>query len=356
MNKIKLLGLLAIVIIFSSCEEEGNTEDINSDEISAEIKSNLSLMGDDIVSLSQTQGIDALDGFLTLFDDLDEFSGRKEQLSWMKNKISAIDQVFLSGVGAKISNDDIISFDELIGVWEWNSELDEFVKNENEETDFFIIKFPSEGSLSNNAIFTLSKLELQTFDDGFGSFQLPTEASANLIIGTEEVIAVSLLATYSEEDGDILPLTASVMLDVAPFSFSVSLDDSQPSSSSLSFVLEKAEETLSSINLTVEFSNSLKIIPDTFTGIISYRDLTLSGFIDLGAIEEDGDPNDFIDIEVLLEGEMVGDVVFELEEDEDGYEDYIPYIVYLDGTKEKLEDLIEPVIEEIEIALEDLEG
>jgi hypothetical protein len=46
----------------------------------------------------------------------------------------------------------------------------------------------------------------------------------------------------------------------------------------------------------------------------------------------------------------------EVEDEYDGqvYEEWIPYVQYLDGTQENLEDILEPVIEEIENVFDDL--
>jgi len=53
------------------------------------------------------------------------------------------------------------------------------------------------------------------------------------------------------------------------------------------------------------------------------------------------------------ENKEIGNIVFETEI-VDGFEETAPYIEYTDGTKENLEDVLQPVIDELDTISEDL--
>jgi len=61
-----------------------------------------------------------------------------------------------------------------------------------------------------------------------------------------------------------------------------------------------------------------------------------------------------MDVFFYIDGDKVGEIVLILEEIEEGYDDYVPYIILNDGSEVALEEVLEPILEEIEIELEEI--
>ena len=108
-------------------------------------------------------------------------------------------------------------------------------------------------------------------------------------------------------------------------------------------------ETIVGVDVDVEFETGEKEDVSFVEGFVQYYNLKIAGNMDVPTVEEEenGDINDFVNLELLLDDEKVGDIVFE--------ED-LAYVVYADGSKELLEEIIQPVIDDIEELFEDFEG
>ncbi len=357
-----LLSLLLLTtILITSCGEDdgtnGTSEDFTAEQAKAKMDNITSQAGDDVVAMVQSEGVDALAAFAELFQDFDQFSGRTEQKSWVKTKLDIITHRFVSGPAGRVNEDEFL-FDDIKGVYDWNPELGDFEKSAASE--MFIVNFPTEGSTSNNAQLKINDLQFITFteSDEFGEYttELPTVIDASLSVDSEVFISVDATATWSS---DGFPDEVDLTLILSEFEFNVTLNDLEALKTSVASSILKNGETLIAIDVDIEFETTDKEEPVVLGGFVQYSDLKVSGDIDARNLEDDADPNDYIDLEIFSGTQKLGDVVFVLEEvieDGETYEEYIPYVEYSDGTKENLEDLLEPILEDIEEALEDFEG
>lgn len=351
----KLVGIFSLfAIILTSCGEDENEPKagtLTPDEASTQINVVADQMDSDIVEMVESEGVQALEDFAKLFEDVDSFeNSREEQQNWVKERISLISHAFVSGPTARVSDDDF-SFDDIKGIWEWNAEKEEFEKSADAEV--FTILFPTEGSSTNNAELSITKLEFVTITDadeyGEWSYEEPSEIEAYLKVGDITYINVDVSITWNEFG---VPTKASALLDIVPFSFALAFDDTQASSASASASISKSNETLMAVAGTITFASSEKEEVTFVEGFVQYANLKIAGTVDAtfewsddenGAID---DLNDFVDLEVLIDDEKVGDILFE---------DDIAYVVYADGTKENLEEILEPILQSIEDALDEFE-
>jgi len=352
-----LVGILSLASIFFivSCESEEletGLSNLTSEEASAVINDVAGQMDDDIIDMVESDGIKALEDFAAIFTDVADFeNGRAAKRSWIRKKLELIARAFVTSPASRVTDDDDFVFDDVKGVWIWNPKLDKFEKSSEE--DVFIAKFPTEGSSENNAELTITKLELVmiTSSDEWGeySYQELSEAEGSLMVDSEKVIELGVSISWSDEG---YPTKGSAELDIAPFSFAAAYDDTQTTVSSASASISKNDEILMAVNGQIIFSSSEKASVTFVEGFVQYSNLKIDGTVDASFewSDENGevvdDVNDFVNLDMLIDDQKVGDIVFE--------ED-IAYLVYTDGTKENLEELLEPIIENIEESIEEFE-
>lgn len=355
MKNLLSLLLLATLFITSCGSDDGTKADLTSEEASAKILATGELAAADVVSITDSEGVSALMAFADLFADFDQFSSREEQNSWIKKKFQIISQYFVTGPAGRVNEGEFV-FDDIKGVFDWNPELEEFERTA--DSDFFIVNFPSEGSATNNAELKITNLEFVTIteSDEFGTYEeeYPTAIDGTLKVDGETFISLTASANWSNDGA---PEKGSIDLLISPYTFKLDFDDTNNLSLSGSASLSKDDAILMAVDLKIDFKTTLKEDPTTVSGFVQYSNVKLSGSVDAAGIEENEydandepnpnfDINDYVDLDLLIDDVKAGDIVFE--------ED-IAYIIYLDGTKENLEELLEAVIADIEESLEQFE-
>ncbi|WP_420317759.1 hypothetical protein [Ekhidna sp.] len=346
MKKLIGISLLSLFILTGCDNDDEKNVELTSDEAKALVNNSADKIGDDVVSLIESDGTQAIMDFADLLENSAVIGGRVSEKAWTKEKLDLIIQYFVDGPAARVSNDDPMTFDDIKGLYEWNPETQDFDK---EASEFFIVKFPTEGSQTNNAELKISQLEFVTIRevhaDYVDEYELPTVIVGYVKVDDVTVIELDFSANWSSTGA---PEKADVSLFVTPFTFQLDFDDTFDKSSLVSSSMLLGEESILAVDLTVEFETADKEEPVYFEGSVSYRDIKIAGNVDVRDIEDDADPNDFIDLALFAGDEKVGDIVFVLEEIEPGFEDYVPYVEYEDGSRDNLEDLLEPVIEDME--------
>ncbi len=340
--------LLSIAMFFFSCEDELDTgNNVTSDEAKLEINSLASQASEDIVQLTESQGVKGALDLLHLLEDFD-FSARKEEVGKVREKLHLIAQYFVYGPSARVSSDDdAFTFDDIKGLYVWNAATEEFDKS---ASDFFIVQFPSEGANSNNAELKIADLELISIKEDFGDYvniyQLPSVIDAYLKIDDVEVISLTYVVNWSSEG---VPQKADVELVVSPFSFTLGFDQTfDEKSASLVTSIALNQVSILGVDVDVEFESAAKEEISSIDGFVQYYNLKVAGNVEVPTFEEEenGDINDFINLDLLLDDEKIGDILFE---------DDLAYVVYSDGSKELLEDIIQPVVDDLEEFFDDIE-
>lgn len=335
--------LIVAAFLFASCGEDETVNEQSSEEVSAAINSLAGQMGGDIVSLVETEGVAGAIRLIELMDAYD-FSVEASSREGVKAKIDVLSHYFIGGVLGRVGEETPSSFDEIKGLYEWNEELQSFDKS---PSDFFVVRFPSEGSLTNNAELTISQLEfvniIEDYGDYIDEYELPSVIIGNLKVDDKVVINLDFLVGWSSM---AFPESAQIDLDIDPFSFTIGFNDTFQLSSSLVSAIELNGEVLAGIELDVEWQTSEKEEPRLISGFVQYLNLKIAGQVNTEFDGEESGIEEFVDLDLLLDNEKVGDIIFE--------ED-IAYVQYADGSREMLEEMIKPIMDEIEELLMDLE-
>lgn len=339
--------LMVSSLFFYSCEDETEGgENINSDEAKLEIDMLADQATADITKLTESDGVNGALDLLNLLEDFD-FNARRNEAESVRERMHLIAQYFIYGPSARVGTDvEPFSFDDIKGLYEWNPETESFDKS---PSDFFIVLFPAEGSDTNNGQLKIANLELVTIiedhDDYVDEYQLPSVIDAFLKIDDVEVISLDFVVDWSS---DGIPQKADVELMVTPFTFILGFDQTFEKTSSLVTSVKLDGVTIVGVDVDVEFETTDKEAVSFIEGFVQYYNLKVSGSVEVPTAEEEenGDINDFVNLELLLDDEKIGDIIFE--------ED-LAYVVYTDGSKELLEDIIQPVIDDLEEFFEDFE-
>lgn len=334
---------LAVVLLAGCNKDDENNKDLTPEEAQVALDQMAMDMDQDVIDLMESDGIQGLQDLLNLTMDSESLFGEEARLDAFKQKFINLGRMFaqkpIQRVGGSIE-DDIPT-----GLYEWDPSKEDFVKDEDFTTDDLIIKFPVDGSSTNNGVFTLEEF-------GFNASDLPTRLLANITLDDQKVVEVDLTVGWSQED---IPETADLTLLIQPFTLQASIDISG-NNNTLYTSLHNDGTLITEVDLTVVMEDDF---PSELNGSVTYRAVSIQGSINTGdmdeAFGESTDPNEYMDLKLYINGNFAGDIILVEETNDDGYEDYVPYVEFKDGTQKSLKEVLEPVIESIEEELESLE-
>jgi hypothetical protein len=223
------------------------------------------------------------------------------------------------------------------------------------EASIISIEFPTEGSTTNNARLELTAYsEVALYDEEWDeTYYEPEVLTAALYIDNTKTLSIHLEVEWDEQG---FPLTADIELTVTPFKLSVAFDTKGNTANSLRVSLLRNQETVVATSITVNYKDASKSEESvkSIDGYVQLRNLKLQGTINAeGANNSQGevDLNDFVKLALYDGDQKLADVVFE---DENGAA--VAYLKYADGSKEKVETALKPVIDEIDAITDDFDN
>ncbi|WP_436517732.1 hypothetical protein [Ekhidna sp. To15] len=346
MKKLFFASVLVIFVLTGCTNDDEQSVDLTTEEGQELLDGSATSLTNDIISLVESEGVSELSHVVVLLNEYSLLNGRISQKNWTKERLKVIYQYFVEGPTTRVGNSSPTTFEEIKGLYTWNFDLQDF---DVEESEFFIVKFPTEESNSNNAEFGITNLDFQTitevWEDIVDEYEVPTVINGYLKVNNATIVELSYDVKWA---GNGTPEVADVTLLIDPFRFVLNFRDTFTKSTSLLSSISINEDLITSIDVDVSYETESKEDPYLIEGNVQYRGLKIEGNVDAREIGLEGDPNDFINLALYSNNLKIGDIVFVLEEDSDGFQDYIPYVQYSDGTKENLEDILAPVFEEIE--------
>jgi hypothetical protein len=356
-NRLMTVGALAFAITLSSCNDDDEKgSQLSKGDAKAEIATFNSEATKDLQDLADADGVKAMQDFfdLTAIDEpLDGrlASDKNKFRAFLRDKGREFRSVFIpaSTDKGRINGEQPFDFEGNIGTYEWDEELQQFTFADNGSA--IEILFPTEGSTTNNAKLQITAYEEVFVDDEFGGYYEPTLINASLFVNNVKKAGLDLSIDY---DALGFPVTADVEVMVTPFTATLSFDVSNSTSSTIAFSMLKDQSTLVATNVTVKYADSSKSEESltAIEGFVQFKNLKVQGSIDVeGANGEEVDFNDFVKAALYADNTKIGDIVFVTEN-----EQAIPYVKYADGTQEKLEVVLQPVIDELESLSESLDN
>ncbi|SMD39145.1 hypothetical protein SAMN04488029_4067 [Reichenbachiella faecimaris] len=356
MKTIKSTLLFAIALVIFSCTDDKKEDVATPEEAKASMDKVADEMEADLVQMVNTQGVDALTQLLDLVSESDPFSGRintdKNSKKIIAQRIKKLNTIFIPASAGIREEDDRFIFENEVGVYDYNFDQQKFIQTE-QGGDKVQLNFPTAESTTNNATLNLTAYADVAVEDsyaGWVSYE-PATINADLSVDGETLVILDFNAAYNE---DGMPSSAEISLTLTPFEFSVSFSDDAATSSSVAYSMRNSGDKIMGATIDVSFASPDKEIVQIINGELYYRDISLKGKLDISKIDgesESFDINDFVDLAIYDGGTKIGDIVFE----ETDWET-VAYVKYSDGSKELLEELLAPVISELEDFILELEG
>lgn len=355
------LSCLIIGLAFTSCDKHEDTSQLSKDDAKAAIDDFSATTVNDLQELSGSAGVQAiqdLSSLTTLDDPFGRIGTEKKDIkAFFQKKGKEFKSIFVPGKaihGGRAQADTLntpFDYQANLGVYAWNPLLGmegEFERTAN--SNIIKIQFPTEGSSTNNAELQLSayeEVELYNAEWDEVSYQ-PTLITAALLVDGVQAASLDYDASW---DGTGFPVTIKVILVVNDFTMSVSFDDTGSTSTTVSTSLLHNDETIVASSVTIQYSDASKSSESLslVEGFVQFKNLKVQGNIDVKASDETEDLNSVIHLSLFKDNSKVGDIVFV---DENGA--YIAYIQYADGTQEKLETVLQPVIDEVDALVDGL--
>ncbi len=359
-NRLLAAGALAFAITLTSCNDDDDKKgsgQLSKNDAKGEIAKFNTDAKQDLQGFADADGLKAIQDFfdLTSIDDpLDGgrvASDKKKVRAFLRDRGREFRSVFVpaSSTKGKINSAEPFDFEAHTGVYVWVDELQEFAYQGDAQT--IEILFPTEGSNTNNAKLLLAEYEEQLVEDEWGDlYYEPTSIKASLFVNDVKKAGLNLEIEYDDAG---FPLSAGIDLMITPYAVSLGFDVSGSTTSTLSFGITHNQETMIAASVTVKYSNASKSEESiqSLNGFVQFKNLKLQGTVDPeGANGEEIDFNDFIKLALYSNNSKLGDVVFV-----DENESQVPYLKYSDGSKERLEDVLAPVVDEIEDLVESVD-
>lgn len=357
-----LMYLIMLTVLFWSCSKEDASDTVEVDSVSA--KNSLEQMSGsvemDVVEMVNAHGTKTLTTLIDLLIEGEFSSGRiapqsKSVMKRFKKRLQSIQIAFLpvSVVEEKNNGGEGFNFQDYVGVYEWDSNTEEFIKTET-VTDIILIKFPTEGSSINNAVFRVLEYDEQKIQDEFSEYFLPTKIVADLLV--DDVLETSLNYDMAFDTSG-LPSAGIIKLFVAPFDYELKLDNSLSHASIFSTAIKRDQLTICSSHVQLDFATTSKEKVNELSGNVIYGRYKIEGNLDvqsLDELKEEEDINDFIQLQVFDNEIKIGDILFEKVQGSE--EEYDAFIIYPDGSKESLEIYLQPILDAIEDLILEIEG
>ncbi len=355
----KLLSAAALIVLIgiSSCKEDEGTGQLSKEDAKSKLSEFNANASGDLQAFADEDGVKAIQDFFDLAQTDDPFGrlsvDKGKFRAFFREKGKAFRSIFAkdAAFGGRTQTGSF-NFEEHAGVYAWDPTLGEQGEFKLiDESEIIIILFPTEGSETNNARLELTAYsEVEFYDEELEEFRYePAELRASLYVNQSKVASLDLEIEWDEFG---FPLSGSVTLEVAPYKATVSFNDAAATSSSISASFIKGDRTLIATSITANYSDDSKSEESltTLEGYVQFLELKVQGTVNVPAADEqEVDWNEVIDLALYHNNDKLGDIVFVMENDEP-----VAYLQYADGSTEKLDTILKPVIDEIEALTEEL--
>jgi hypothetical protein len=266
MRNIKLLLIIAIVLVASSCKKDEVDEPKFSALSVEDNKKNIEKAGYDIMdemeNMEDLEMIEVVEAFVSFAEESDPFEANEELYTSYENElgVSMLKSVSdYSNTGVKGIKNAMVAYDDdpetiqemfdlLAGVYEWNSDYEEW--NYSPKDGIIELKFPStEYGRTNNAsyIVTYEGVEISNSpidEDYTGDF--PKHVTYKLDV--DEVTMSNCDAKFAY-DNDGYPNSADITLDIESYQFKIASSNANNKKGSVEFSCKSGSSVIAMLKM-----------------------------------------------------------------------------------------------------------
>ncbi len=353
-NLILSVFFLTVLLGISACGDD-EVSKASKEEVQAAFQAANDQVSTGTDDFSSSSGYKAMNQLSALTDGDLPFGRkpakkREQVIENLKVGVYAIRGILKTSTSSGRTNDDEpFDFDENKGIYEWDSENEEF--DRTGDSDIIEIWFPTvEGSSTNDAEFRMTEYAEITTPDGDELYS-PTVIKASILVDDVKELEVDAEVEYGAGDE---PVKGDIYYFVNPFALEISFDDTKSKSSSFSETLSKSGRVLIGFGATVNFQDATKD-EETITSISGFVQLVDVKLIVSAKAPQSSsgseDINDFVTITIKVRNKVGGKILLEEDENSSGDFPYTPIVKYNDGSTEPLENLLGDISFDIEDVL-----
>lgn len=354
-NRLKLLSLLLASSVFMASCDDNEKGSVAAEDAAATMNALDDELAGELAQVQQAEGFVALQslaqlsGAGTVLPTGRAKDMRKNPTRFVRQGVTALHtMITVPTQGQRTLDEEPFDFNANKGVYTYNFGSGTFEKTAS--ANIVEIRFPTEGSTTNDAVFRLTDYEEVLIEDFWGTYYEPTVIEATLDVDGEKQASINAEVEY-HNDGEAK--FADITYFVNPYTYEMDLNDRLANASSFSQYLKKGDDVLLGWGIAATFDSQYPKEdgqPKSLTGTVQLSTVIFT--INLTAPSEmpqrDFDYNDYIKISITIDGKNAGKVVWVMEA---GNDEPTPYVQYNDGSKEPLED----IFDELEDALDELD-
>ncbi|GCC52760.1 hypothetical protein SanaruYs_29990 [Chryseotalea sanaruensis] len=344
--------LLAGLLLFTACEKD-ETESLSANEAKQSLLAVDAGLSVELENFANAEGFKALETLAALTNSGSIFTTarvkevRKNPNTYVRKAIANFQHMISEpSESGRTQGDEPFNYDENKGVYTWNPQIEDFELTA--QSNIIELRFPTEGSTTNNAVFRLTDYEEVSTPLGDELYSASI-IEATLDINNVKQASLSAEVTY-KNNGTDEPNFADISYFVNPYTLDIDLDDTKAAESSFSQYLSKGDDKLIGWDLTATYQGAKNLTTPT----------KVEGNVQLGSVifnivitppadptEFTEDLNDYADISVSVNGKAAGQIIWVTE---DGDFEATPYVQFNDGTKQALSE----IFDSLEQSLNDL--
>gem|GEM_PF-831209 len=353
MKKLIAMMLMMASVLFFACDKDDDNNKLSPDEAKEEITQLTTDMSTYITQMEEAEGMVAFEKLLGLTEIDDPFTSGKSSSDISRfNKIKKYltPDSYVESTEKSALEDDRFDFELWVGTYEWDAAHQMWVPDFGTPADKIIIKFPTEGSNTNNAKLTIHNyVDTEIIEeDGIYTYYYyqPTEVKADLYVNEIKLVDINLMAEW-DTYGDPKSIDASVYM--IPFEFTVDFGMTT-TAADVNVAIYYEDAKIFSAGAGATFQNSLEDeLPININGYLQVLKVKFEIDVNVKAIEEmfmgDAttmtDPEDFIaaineeiDAVVLVDGVKAADIELAMSTTANSDMPFDIVFVYSDGSTE----------------------
>lgn len=352
-KRILPLFIALFTLVFVACEKDEENKELTTEEAKLALTTASVSVEAEMTEMQNHQAVKAMESLENLGSpigtDFMLFSAQQVK-SGLKNPVEALK-------ANKKKEGEQQTFAELVGTYTYNASVDKWEPQYGTPSDKIIFIFPTEGSTTNNAVWTIhnwEQTEITYQDWGMTySYMETTKLVSDILVNNEKVLDLNFTATWST-DGE--PESIDYTFEATPYLQQINLRNSGENAE-FAVYFKKSDVTLASFSLQATMGAEGE--PSSISGHAQYGTIKVAGevnFAGMASLEETmvtsvedfmAKLNEHIKVEVVTfpENQKIGDLQFDFVE---GAMEPTVVIVFADGTKEPAEQYLDGILEQLE--------